>query len=59
MKGVQFLLLSVFLTAIDVLVPYLVLAGTGSFWASFFFWCAITLAIIVFAGFYTSRWRNQ
>ena len=59
MKGVQFLLFAVIVAAIDVLVPYLVLAGTGSFWARFFFWCVITLAMIVFAAFYTRSWRDQ
>lgn len=59
MKGPQFLLFAVIVAAVDVLVPYLVLARTGSFWASFFFWCALTLAIIVFAGFATRRWRDQ
>jgi len=58
-KGVQFLLFAVIVAAVDVLVPYLVLAGTGSFWASFFFWCVITLGMIVFAAFSTRSWRDQ
>ena len=59
MKGIPFLVLAIVMTAIDVLVPYLVLATTGSFWASFFFWCVVTLVMIVFAAFHTRSWRNQ
>jgi LPXTG-motif cell wall-anchored protein len=59
MKGPTFLALAVSVAAVDLVIPYLVLASTGSFWASFFFWSVITLAMIVFAGFYTRRWRNQ
>jgi hypothetical protein len=58
-RGVPFLLVAVIVGLIDVLVPYLVLAGTGSFRASFLFWCVITLAMIVFAAVYTRRWRDQ
>lgn len=59
MKGRLFLLLAVAIALVDVLVPYLVLASTGSFLASFLFWCVLTLAMIVYAGFATRSWRNQ
>ena len=59
MKGLPFLILALVVTAIDVLIPYLVLARTGSFFASFLFWCVITAAMIVFAAVYTRRWRDQ
>ncbi len=59
MKGRAFLILALAVAAVDILVPYLVLARTGSFAASFLFWCVITLAMIVYAGFATRRWRNR
>ena len=59
MKGRTFLILALAVAAVDILVPYLVLARTGSFAASFLFWCAITLAMIVYAGFATRPWRNR
>lgn len=59
MKGLPFLILALVVTAIDVLIPYMVLARTGSFLASFLFWCVITAAMIVFAAVYTRRWRDQ
>lgn len=59
MKGITFLVLAVVIAAIDILVPYLILAQTGSFWASFFFWCVITLAVIVYVGIATRRWRDN
>ncbi|MFW5743638.1 MAG: hypothetical protein ACOC6J_02670 [Spirochaetota bacterium] len=59
MKGRAFLILALVVAAVDILVPYLVLARTGSFAASFLFWCVITLAMIVYAGFATRPWRNR
>ena len=59
MKGVTFLLTAVAVAAVDVLVPYLLLARTGSFLASFLFWCVLTLAVIVAAGIHTRRWKEQ
>lgn len=59
MKGRTFLILALAVAAVDILVPYLVLARTGSFAASFLFWCVITLAMIVYAGFATRPWRNR
>ncbi|MFP4114808.1 MAG: hypothetical protein ACOC0E_01635 [Spirochaetota bacterium] len=59
MKGLPFLLVALVVAVLDIGVPYLLLASTGSFWASFLFWCAITLAMIVFAGFSTRTWRDQ
>lgn len=59
MKGRAFLILALAVAAVDILVPYLVLARTGSFAASFLFWCVITLAMIVYAGFATRRWTNR
>jgi hypothetical protein len=59
MKGRTFLILALAIAAVDILVPYLVLARTGSFAASFLFWCVITLAMIVYAGIVTRPWRNR
>jgi len=59
MKGRTFLILALTIAAVDILVPYLVLARTGSFAASFLFWCVITLAMIVYAGIVTRPWRNR
>jgi membrane protein implicated in regulation of membrane protease activity len=58
-KGKTFVLIAVIVAAINILVPYLALARIGSFWASFFFWCVITAAVIVFAAVYTRKWRNE
>lgn len=58
-SGRTFVIMAILIAAVDVLVPYLVLANIGSFWASFFFWCVITAAVIVFAAIYTRRWRNE
>lgn len=58
MRGRTFLILALAFAAVDVLIPYLVLAGTGSFAASFLFWCVITLAMIVYAAIVTRSWRD-
>lgn len=58
MKGLRFLIVSIVLVVLDVVVPYMVFASTGSFAASFLFWCLLTLAVIVYAGVYTRRWRD-
>lgn len=59
MRGRTFLILALAVTAVDVLVPYLVLARTGSFAASFLFWCVITLAMIVYVAVATRPWRER
>lgn len=59
MNGKMFLIVAVVLAAVDVLVPYLLLAQTGSFLASFLFWCLLTALVIVLASFWTRSWRNQ
>lgn len=59
MKGWIFLIFSVVLAVIDVLVPYLFFTQTGSFAASFLFWCLLTLAVIIFGIFYTRGWRGK
>ncbi|MFP4377480.1 MAG: hypothetical protein ACLFP4_10590 [Spirochaetales bacterium] len=59
MRGKTFLFIAILTAAINILVPYLLLAHIGSFWASFFFWCVITAAVIVFAAVHTRRWRNE
>lgn len=59
MKGRTFLILALVVAAVDVLIPYLVLAQTGSFAASFLFWCVLTLAMIVYVGFATRSWRHR
>lgn len=56
MKGMHFTVLLVSVTAIDVLVPYLWIGDTPSLGASFLFWCALTLAVILFAGLVTRHW---
>jgi hypothetical protein len=58
-KGSVFFVLAVLIAIIDVAVPYLVFARTGSFLASFLFWTVITLVVIVAAGLYTRRWREE
>ena len=59
MKGSVFLVLAAVLVAVDILVPYLLLAGVGSFAASFLFWCVLTFGVIVFAWVYTRNWRGH
>jgi hypothetical protein len=59
MKGRIFLIVAIVLGLVDVLVPYLLLAHVQSFAASFLFWCALTLLVIILAGIYTRRWRKS
>jgi hypothetical protein len=59
MKGWIFLVLAAVLALVDVLVPYLFFTQTGSFAASFLFWCILTLAVIIFGIFYTRRWGGK
>ncbi len=56
MKGTHFSILLVIITAIDVLVPYLWIGSIPSLWASFLFWCALALAVILFAIAATRKW---
>ena len=59
MRGRTFLLIAVVLAVIDLAVPYLFLGASGSFAASFLFWCALTLAVIVAATVYTRHWSKE
>lgn len=59
MTGRAFLLLALVLVAVDLLVPYLALAGIASFAASFLFWCALTLVVILAAAWYTRSWSSE
>lgn len=59
MTGRTFLLLAVVLVAVDLLVPYLALAGIASFAASFLFWCVLTLIVILAAAWYTRSWSKE
>jgi hypothetical protein len=59
MKGLTFLVLALVLVAVDVLVPYLALAEIPSFAASFLFWSALTLLVILGAAWYTRHWSKR
>lgn len=59
MKGLHFSILLVIVTAVDVFVPYLWIGSIPSLWASFMFWCALTLAVIVFAVAATRKWGKS
>ena len=59
MKGSVFLVLAVILAAVDIVIPYVLLAHYGSFAASFLFWCVLTFGVIVFAWVYTRNWRGH
>lgn len=59
MKGKTFLVLAVILVAVDVLVPYLVLADVPSFAASFLFWSALTLIVIGAAAWHIRHWGRE
>ncbi len=59
MKGSVFLVLAVILAAVDIVIPYVLLAKFGSFAASFLFWCVLTFGVIVFAWIYTRSWRGH
>ncbi len=59
MKGRSFLLIALFLTAIDLVIPYLLLADTPRFGASFTFWSVLTAAVIAWAAVYTRRWGRR
>jgi hypothetical protein len=52
-------LIAIVLAAVDLAVPYLFLGASGSFAASFLFWCALTLVVIVAAAFYTRHWSKE
>ena len=58
MRGTRFLIISILLVVADVIVPYLLFTATGSFAASFLFWCVLTFAVIVYAAVHTRRWRD-
>ena len=59
MKGRTFLVLAVALVAVDLLVPYLFLADVPSFAASFLFWSALTLLVIVAAARHIRHWGQE
>ncbi|MFP4374379.1 MAG: hypothetical protein ACLFPO_08610 [Spirochaetaceae bacterium] len=59
MKGRIFLILTIVLVAVDLLVPYLVLADVPSFAASFLFWTGFTLVVILAAAWYIRRWGEK
>jgi len=59
MSGKVFLIFAVALAAVDVLIPFLLLASIGSFLASFLFWCVLTAVLIVFAAVATRTWRSN
>lgn len=58
MRGRTFLAILLLVTALDVLVPYLLIGSIGSFAASFLFWCIIPAAVIAFAYVVTRNWGN-
>lgn len=59
MKGRTFLVLAVALVAVDLLVPYLFLADVPSFAASFLFWSALTLLVIIAAALHIRHWGRE
>lgn len=59
MRGRTFLLILLFVTAVDVLVPYLLIDSIPSFAATYLFWCVVPLATIVFGAVVTGRWGNS
>ncbi len=59
MKGQTFLVLAVVLVAVDLLVPYLILADVPSFAASFLFWSALTLVVIIAAARHIRHWGEK
>ena len=58
-RGLYFLILFVALVLVDGLVPYLVLGKIPRFAGAYFFWCLLTLGMIVFAVVHTRRWRKS
>jgi hypothetical protein len=58
-KGRTFLVLAVSLVAVDLLVPYLILADVPSFSASFLFWSALTLLVIIAAAHHIRHWGEK
>jgi hypothetical protein len=59
MRGVHFLIFFVALVLVDGLVPYLLLRDIPRFTGTYLFWCLLTLGMILFAVFYTRRWRKS
>ncbi|NBB89879.1 MAG: hypothetical protein GVY23_01575 [Spirochaetes bacterium] len=59
MRGGTFLILALVVMAVDVLVPYLILADVASFAGSFFFWSVLTLLIILSAAWHIRHWGEE
>ena len=59
MKGRTFLIIALVLIAIDLLIPYLVLADIPRFSASFTFWSVLTAGVIAWAAVYTRKWGRR
>lgn len=59
MRGRTFLLWALGLVAVDLFLPYFVLADSARFGASFLFWCVFTLAVIVWAARHTRSWSDK
>lgn len=59
MRGLHLLVILVTVTAVDIVVPYFLIGGIASLWASFMFWTALTFLVIVFAIIYTRQWGKN
>jgi hypothetical protein len=59
MRGLHFLILAAGLALVDGLVPYLLLRDIARFHGTYLFWSLLTLAVILFAWWYTRRWGRS
>jgi hypothetical protein len=59
MRGLNFFIILVIITAVDLLVPYYLIGDIASLAASYLFWTALTFLVILFALIYTGYWGRR
>ena len=59
MRGLNFFIILVIITAVDLLVPYFLIGDIASLAASYLFWTALTFLVILFAVIYTGYWGRR
>ena len=59
MRGLNFFIILVIITAVDLLVPYFLIGDIASLAASYLFWTALTFLVILFAVIYAGFWGKR